>query len=84
VSKLVNSLNDFILKPDIFWKISLEYQTILSDDCSDIGLVVNCAIAVKNGLCDSNQAASDTVRIYCQKSCNLCPSGDLFCIHIHA
>lgn len=51
-----------------------DYQSILSDDCTDIGLVVNCAVAVKAGLCDSNQSGSATVRIYCQKSCNLCPS----------
>lgn len=42
--------------------------------CSDVGFIVNCQLAASQGLCDKNQAASATIRIYCQKSCNLCPS----------
>jgi len=80
-SNHLSQIHSFFHNKNLTFSIILDYQSALN--CSDIAYEPDCREKAAAGLCNTDLADSNTIRIYCRKSCGLCSaSSALSCTNL--
>ena len=75
LSKYYIRIPFFVMKQsNILLSVRMHKDLGTKTNCLDVADTTDCAVKAAQGLCTANSTAGATVKIYCQKTCNLCPA----------